>query len=91
MNTSTENPSTRKTVILGVDDNRGYSPEQISTRVTLLDLLESVQQAIEEFGEDAKVVIGNGQRYGAAFGRLESFGPEVVITDANPDDDEDGE
>jgi len=77
-----------RTVILPVSDNAGYSPDQINTRVTLQDMLESVQQAIEEFGADAKVVISNGQRYGAGFGSIQAFGREVVISDAEPDEDD---
>lgn len=86
MNTNTETA----TVLLPISDNEGYSPEQIRTRVTLADLLESVQEAIENFGADAKVVTSNGQRYGASFGSLQAIGSEVVISDANPDaEDED--
>lgn len=55
-----------RTVLIGIDDNQGYAPDQISTAVTLEALLESVQNAIEEFGADAKVVLYNGQRYGQA-------------------------
>lgn len=81
-----------KTVLIGVNDNQGYSPDQIDTQVTLGALLASVQEAIEEYGEDAKVVVANGQRYGAGFGSLEVLGwgtDEVSITDANPDDEDD--
>lgn len=77
------------TVLLPVNDNQGYAPDQVRTNVTLQDLLESVQQAIEEFGEDAKVVLSNGQRYGAGFGSIQAFGNEVVISDANPDEEDD--
>jgi len=79
-----------KTVLLPVDDNQGYAPEQVSTSVTLQDMLEAIEQAIEEFGADSKVVLSNGQRTGAGFGRIQAFGREVVISDANPDYDEDG-
>ncbi|AVJ49946.1 hypothetical protein FDJ43_gp48 [Microbacterium phage Koji] len=77
------------TVLLGVNDNQGYSPDQINTSVTLADLLEAVQQAILDYGEDAKVVVANGQRYGAGFGSLQThYGSEVSITDAAPDEDD---
>ncbi|AVR56383.1 hypothetical protein SEA_SJAY_55 [Microbacterium phage SJay] len=74
-----------KTVLIGVNDNQGYAPDQINTEVTLASLLADIQQAIEEFGEDAKVVIANGQRYGAGFGSFETMGDEVTISDASPD------
>ncbi|QNL31060.1 hypothetical protein SEA_KAUALA_48 [Microbacterium phage Kauala] len=77
------------TVLLGVNDNQGYAPDQINTDVTLASLLEAVQDAIEQFGEDAKVVVANGQRYGAGFGSLQSYyGGEVVISDSNPDQED---
>lgn len=57
-------------VTLPIDDNQGYSPEQIDTSVTLYELLEAIKEAIEEFGEDATVVLDNGQRYGARFGSV---------------------
>jgi succinyl-CoA synthetase alpha subunit len=79
-----------RTVLIGIDDNQGYAPDQISTAVTLEALLESVQNAIEEFGADAKVVLYNGQRYGAGFGRFQAYGSDAIISDANPDEDEDG-
>lgn len=79
-----------RTVLIGVNDNQGYAPDQINTDVTLADLLSAVQDAIEQFGEDAKVVVSNGQRYGAGFGSLEAYyGGEVVISDAAPDDEDD--
>lgn len=79
-----------RTVLLPVNDNQGYSPEQISTHVTLGDLLDAVQQAIQDFGSDAKVVVSNGQRYGAGFGSLAAAAPfgEVVISDAEPDEED---
>lgn len=76
------------TVILPIQSNLGYSPDQIDTRVTLADLLESVQEAIREFGADAHVVTEDGMnRYGANFGALMSISGEVTISDANPDED----
>lgn len=61
-------------VLLGISDNEGYSPSQIQTDITLADLLEHVQNAIADFGEDALVILSNGQRYGAGYGRLISYG-----------------
>lgn len=78
------------TVLLGVNDNQGYAPDQIDTSVTLATLLEAVEDAINQFGEDAKVVVANGQRYGAGFGSLQAYhGGEVSISDAAPEDEDD--
>lgn len=57
-------------VTLPIDDNQGYSADQVETNVTLQDMLEALQEAIEEHGEDAVVVLSNGQRYGAGFGAI---------------------
>lgn len=80
-----------KTVLLSLSNNAGYSPEQVGTAVTLSDLLEAVQQAITEFGADATIVtFDGGNRYGANFGALATEGMgDLVITDANPDDEDD--
>lgn len=79
-----------KTVLIPIDDNQGYAPDQISTRVTLQDMLESIQEAIDDFGSDALVVLHNGQRTGAGFGRFQSYDGGIEISDASPDYDEDG-
>lgn len=55
---------------LPIDDNQGYVAGDIRTNVTLSELLESIQEAIQEHGEDAVVVLDNGQRYGAQFGSI---------------------
>ena len=58
-------------VKLNHQGNLGYSADQIESRLTLAELLEQVQDAILEWGEDAEVVTlqtNNGR--GANFGRL---------------------
>lgn len=57
-------------VITGVNPNEGYSPDQVRTTLTLGELLEQVQYAIQDYGEDAVIVTDNGQRYGAQWGSL---------------------
>ncbi|AZV01759.1 hypothetical protein HOV00_gp40 [Microbacterium phage Schubert] len=77
-----------RTVILPISDNQGYSPEQVSTQVTLGGLLEAIQIAIEEFGEDATVVLSNGQQYGAGYGKIATeYTGEVVFSDADDEGD----
>lgn len=77
------------TVLIGISDNQGYAPDQVETQVTLASLLEDIERAIEEHGADAKVVLSNGQRYGAGFGRFIATHGEVYVSDAARDDDED--
>lgn len=63
-----------KRISLNVESNLGYGPDQIQTSVSLADLLEQVQEAIVEWGEDAEVVLyqtNNG--YGANYGRLNRY------------------
>lgn len=74
------------TVAIAISDNQGYAPDQIATSITLQDVLEAVELAIQEFGSDAKVVLSNGQRYGAGFGafvRGYGFTGALDVTDAN--------
>lgn len=66
--------SNPKRVILAVDNNRGYGPEQVPTSMTLADLLALVETAIDEHGEDALVVTkDSGNRYGANWGAVSSY------------------
>lgn len=54
--------------------NRGYTADQIDTPMRLDDLLVMVQEAVEEWGEDAEVVMhqtNNG--HGANYGHLERW------------------
>ena len=69
---------TQRTVLLAVEDNMGYSPEQVDTDITLGDMLRMIQEAIETHGVDAKVVLDNGQRYGAQFGRIDSYRDQLI-------------
>lgn len=69
---------------LNIESNLGYSADQINRAMSLGDLLEAVEMAIEEWGEDAEVVIHQmNNRYGANFGRIVSY--DVF---ENPEDDE---
>ncbi|UVG34621.1 hypothetical protein SEA_CHEETO1_56 [Microbacterium phage Cheeto1] len=60
-----------KHITLNASTNAGYSADQVLDRtITLGDLLEQVQQAIEDHGEDTKIILNDGQRYGANYGYL---------------------
>lgn len=74
-------------VTLNINDNQGYSPEQVMNEsISLADLLSAVQDAILAHGEEAKIVLGNGQRYGATYGNISQW---QDIFEA-PEEDEDG-
>ncbi len=64
------NTETTTRVLMNISDNQGYAPDQITTSMTLGRLLEAVEDAIEDFGPDALIVLNNGQRYGAGYGRI---------------------
>ncbi|GLI28494.1 hypothetical protein ARHIZOSPH14_27360 [Agromyces rhizosphaerae] len=82
-----DTPARPATVLINISDNEGYSPEQINTHITLGAMLESIQEAIDEFGEDAKVVLSNGQRYGAGFGSfVGGYGDSLEVTNAEDGD-----
>lgn len=75
-----------KRISLNVEGNLGYGPDQIQTSVTLADLLEQVQEAINEWGEDAEVVLyQSNNRYGANYGRLSRY--ELFDTPDNYDEE----
>lgn len=86
MNTATEN-QTR--VLLAIDDNTAYVPEDVDTTLTLGELIAALQEAAEEYGDDAIVVLNNGQRYGASFGAFRTMGGEITDITATTDTDED--
>lgn len=61
-------------VLLAVDNNRGYSADQIQESMTLRDLLHAVEDAIEKYGEDVMVVThDNANRYGANYGGISIY------------------
>lgn len=58
-------------IIMNVSTNRGYAADQvINETITLGELLARVQEAVDNFGEDTKVVLHNGDNYGASYGVL---------------------
>lgn len=67
--------------------NQGYGPDQVKG-MTLRDLLTAVQEAIDEHGEDAEIVTkDNGNRYGANWGTLDSYGDLFTPTETNTCDE----
>lgn len=58
------------TLLLNVRPNEGYAPDQIELRMTLAELQEAIEYAIDEYGDDAEIVLDNGQRYGAQYGYI---------------------
>ncbi|QFG04724.1 hypothetical protein SEA_CHICKENKING_55 [Microbacterium phage ChickenKing] len=63
-----------KYVTLNASSNAGYSADQVLDRtISLNDLLEQVQQAIEDHGGDTMIVLNDGQRYGANYGYLSQY------------------
>lgn len=74
-------------VLLNCEGNLGYGPDQIHSGTTLACLLEAVEEAIAEWGEDAEVVLhqtNNGR--GANFGKLAKW---TLFDAADPEDEED--
>lgn len=77
--------------LLAINPQQGYAPDQITESLTLGQLAEALEEAIERYGEDSLIVtIDNANRYGAGFGSLSMW--EDLFTDADPDgDDEDAD
>lgn len=72
-------------VILRVQDHTGYAPDQITESVTLGALAAALEEAIEEFGENAMIVLSNGERYGASYGQLSQWDDLFVPVDDEED------
>lgn len=73
-------------IVLNVRSNQGYSIEQVQDdSITLQDLLEAVEQAIQDHGAETKVVLDNGQRYGAQFGNISQW--DDIFSEVEEDDD----
>lgn len=77
-----------KRISINIEGNQGYGPDQIREALTLSDLLEQVQEAIVEWGEDAEVVVYQvNNRYGASYGHLVPY--ELFDATDSYDEDED--
>lgn len=77
------------TVLFRHEGNLGYGADQVRANMTLGELLEAVQEAIVEWGEDANVVTyQTNNRYGANYGSLSGYD---LFAAANNDDDEEDE
>ena len=70
-----------QTVILAVADAQGYSPRQVRNTMTLYDLQCALEDAIERFGPDARIVTDNGDRYGATFGGIDPYRDTFISAD----------
>jgi hypothetical protein len=63
------------TVALAVAPHRAYGASDVETERTLGDLLRALEEAVSEFGEDARLVTRDDtNRYGASWGHLEQWG-----------------
>lgn len=81
-NETGENMTTEtETVILPIHNHQGYAADQIHSSMTLADLADMVDLAIERYGKDAIVVTKeSGNRYGARWGSIDSFS-EIAAED----------
>jgi len=75
-------------VLMSIAERQGYSPQQVTNTMTLFDLREALEEAIERFGEDAVNVTDNGDRYGARFGGVDSRADLFASQDDDEDEDE---
>jgi hypothetical protein len=74
-------------IVIAIDDNTGYSPDSVTSTLTISDFILALQEAESEYGPDAFIVLDNGQRYGARFGGLNKY--RDLITGPNNEEDED--
>lgn len=74
-------------VLLNVESNLGYGADQVKG-MTLADLLEAVEMAIEDWGADTEVVLHQtNNRYGANFGTVHQW-DTFSSSEADRDEDE---
>lgn len=57
-------------VVLNINDRQGYTAEQVKSPMSLGELLDLVNTAIDMHGEDTEVILFNGDELGAAFGSI---------------------
>lgn len=75
-------------VLLSVSNNEGYAADQIDNSMTLRDLYQAIEEAMETYGEDCMIVTKDtGNRYGANFGKIDIY--EDTFRSVHGDDDED--
>jgi hypothetical protein len=67
------------TLIMNVNPNQGYAPDQISNRLTLGELRDMIEEAIVDYGDDAEVItLDSGNVYGAKYGSISTvYGGEL--------------
>jgi hypothetical protein len=73
-------------VLLSTAERQGYSADQVQRTITLSDLQEQIARAVADFGPDARIIIDNGERYGARFGGLDPYND--VFTEPEFDEEE---
>jgi len=77
-----------KVIKMNVESNLGYAADQVHARITLADLASQIEAAIEQYGEDAEVVLyQTNNAYGAAYGSLEQYGDLFTEAEAADEDD----
>lgn len=73
-------------ILLAIEDNQGYSPDQVKTSMTIRDLMNALQEAADEHGEDVLIILDNGQQCGARFGGIDTY--RDLITPVEDDAEE---
>ena len=77
------------TITLNVNSHAGYSIDQVADdSITLGALLAAVQEAIEDKGAETKVVLNNGERYGARWGNISQWS-DIFEEDEEEEDEDD--
>ena len=89
---STTDPDTQTILLLAVEDRQGYTPSQVvkSGRgdvMTLATLRQLVEDAIVLYGDDARIVTDNGDKYGARFGILDNYADTFIPAEADEDEE----
>jgi len=78
-------------VLIRAESNLGYAADDVEgNSVTLGGLLEAIQDAVTEWGEDAQVVLfQTNNQYGANYGRLAQYELFEAVEDDDEEDEDD--
>ena len=75
------------TIAMAINSNVGYTAAQARNDLTLRDLLTAVEEAIEQYGDGARIVTADdGNRYGANWGNIDQWRDLFTPTSATAGD-----
>lgn len=77
-------------VQMSIQPHQGYGADQIETETTLGKFIEHLQEAAQEWGEDAKLItVDFSNRYGASYGGIRlTYGETFELAKCEENEDQ---